>query len=106
MFRQFNEIYHFIDEFKENDLQKLNSKVIIIYRNHKKNYDLDLIIKIKKFCKKNNKKFYLANNIKLAYKLGLDGAYISSFNNSLKHNFYNIKKNLNLLVLHTIKKKS
>ena len=97
MFKKFNEIYHFIDEFKENDLQKLNSKVIIIYRNHKKNYDLDLIIKIKKFCKKNNKKFYLANNIKLAYKLGLDGAYISSFNNSLKHNFYNIKKKFKLI---------
>ena len=97
MFKHFNEIYHFIDEFKENDLQKLNSKVIIIYRNHKKSYDLNLIIKIKKFCKKNCKKFYLANDIKLAYRLGLDGAYISSFNDSLTHNFYNIRKKFKIV---------
>jgi thiamine-phosphate pyrophosphorylase len=97
MFKHFNEIYHFIDEFKENDLQKLNSKVIIIYRNHKKSCNLNLIIKIKSFCKKNNKKFYLANNIKLSQRLGLDGAYISSFNSCLAHNSYNIKKNFTIV---------
>jgi len=97
MFKNFIEIYHFIDEFKENDLQNLNSKVIIIYRNHKKNYDLNLIIKIKNFCKKNNKKFYLANNIRLAYRLHLDGAYISSFNNSLTHNYYNVQKKFKIV---------
>ena len=45
-------------------------------------------------CKKNNIKFYLANNIDLAIKLKLDGAYIPSFNNLLirkkllKNNFH------------------
>ena len=44
-----------------------------------------MILKIKEFCKKNGKKFYLSNNIKLAIKLKLDGAYIPSFNKTVDH---------------------
>ena len=40
-------------------------------------------MEIKKICKKNKNKFYLANNIALVNKLNLDGAYIPSFNKSL-----------------------
>ena len=40
---------------------------------------------------------FLANNIKLALKLNLDGAYIPSFNNDLKHCNYNKKKKFILL---------
>ena len=40
---------------------------------------------IKAFCKKNRLKFYLANNIDMALKLNLDGAYIPSFDKSLKN---------------------
>ena len=41
--------------------------------------------------------FFLSNNIKLALKLILDGAYIPSFNNNLKHCNYIKKKNFILL---------
>tara|TARA_B100000780_G_C21123647_1_gene455442 strand:- start:1512 stop:2060 length:549 start_codon:yes stop_codon:yes gene_type:complete len=85
MYKQFNQIYHFIDEFKETDLSKLDSKISIIYRNYKTKIDITLVKRIRHFCKKENRKFYLANNVGLAYKLNLDGAYIPSFNSSTKH---------------------
>jgi len=35
----------------------------------------------------------LANNVKLALKFNLDGAYLPSFNKSFKHLSYDLKKN-------------
>jgi thiamine-phosphate pyrophosphorylase len=56
-----------------------------------------LILKIKRYCKKKSIKFYLSNNIKLAIKLDLDGAYIPAFNKSLKHLAYSYKKNFGII---------
>ena len=42
-------------------------------------------------------KFYLSNNIKLALKLNLDGAYIPSFNKTTKHLAYSFKKNFKII---------
>ena len=39
----------------------------------------------------------MSNNIKLAIKLNLDGAYIPAFNKSLTHNCFQLKKKFNLL---------
>ena len=39
----------------------------------------NLLIKIRDFCKKNRRKFYLSNNVKLALKFNLDGSYLPSF---------------------------
>ncbi|MDB3949287.1 thiamine phosphate synthase [Candidatus Pelagibacter sp.] len=97
MYKNFNETYHFIDKFKEADLNKLNNKISLIYRNYEKKIDIDLIKKIKKFCKKTNRKFYLANEIKLAFNLSLDGAYIPAFNKSLNHLSYSKKINFKLI---------
>ena len=69
----------------------LDKKVIIIYRNYKKNTHEKLIRDIKKFCKINHKKFYLAGNYKLASKLKLDGVYIPSFNKDLKIKYFRDK---------------
>ena len=44
-------------------------------------------------AKKKGFKFYLSNNIKMAIKLNLDGAYIPSFNKSSKHLAFSLKKN-------------
>ena len=55
------------------------------------------ILKIKHFCKINNRKFYLANNIKLAINLNLDGAYIPSFAKNLNIKNYKFKKNFLLM---------
>ena len=49
-------------------------------------------MKIKKICKKNNIKFFLANNARISYRYDLDGTYIPSFNKSLNIKKYQFKK--------------
>ena len=46
-------------------------------------YDEKKILEIKRFCKLNRRKFFLANNLALVQKLNLDGAYIPSFNRDI-----------------------
>ena len=62
-----------------------------------KNDDEYTLLKVKKYCKQKRIKFYLSNNVKLAIKLGLDGAYIPSFNDSFKHLNYSLKKNFKII---------
>ena len=90
-------VYYFINKFDKNNINKLNKNIALIYRNYNKNIDKNLIIKIKKYCKLKKKKFFLSNNIKLAFKLGLDGVYLPSFNNDLKH--LNYPKRRNFLIM-------
>ena len=70
---------------------------MIIYRNYDQKVDEKLIIKIKNYCKKKGNKFLLSNNIKLAIKLNLDGAYIPSFNKNTKHLSYSLTKKFIIL---------
>ena len=70
---------------------------MIIYRNYDQKIDEKLIIKIKNYCKKKGNKFLLSNNIKLAIKLNLDGAYIPSFNKNTKHLSYSLTKKFIIL---------
>ena len=56
-----------------------------------------LILTIKNYCKKKGLKFYLANNIKLAIQLNLDGVYIPSFNKNLNHLSYSIKNKFDVV---------
>ena len=86
--------YYFINNFDTNIIDKQDSKTVIIYRNYtSKKIDEILILKIKNYCKKKGIRFYLSNNIKLAIKLNLDGAYIPSFNKGFEHLSYSLKKN-------------
>ena len=90
--------YYFINKFDTNNINKQNKHTIIIYRNYSSTVlNEELNLKIKKYCKKKSIKFYLSNNIKLAVKLNLDGAYIPAFNNSLKHLAYSFKKNFKII---------
>ena len=90
--------YYFINKFDTNNINKQDKQTTIIYRNYSnKTVDQKLILKIKKYCKKRSIKFYLSNNIKLAIKLDLDGAYIPSFNKSLKHLAYTFKKDFQII---------
>mgnify|MGYP001350801215 CR=1 FL=1 len=90
--------YYFINKFDTNIINKQDKQTTIIYRNYNsKTVDQDLILKIKKYCKKSRVKFYLSNHIKLAIKLDLDGAYIPSFNKSTKHLAFSLKKNFNII---------
>jgi len=90
-------IYYFISEFDPNHINQLKRSITLIYRNYEKNIDENLINKIKLFCKKRKIKFLLSNNIKLSIKLGLDGAYIPSFNKDFRHNNYSLKKEFIIL---------
>ena len=90
--------YYFINKFDTNNIDKQDKQTIIIYRNYSsKKIDEKLILKIKKYCKKKKIKFYLSNNIKLAFKLDLDGVYIPSFNKNFKHLAYSFKKKFKII---------
>ena len=90
--------YYFINKFDTNNIERLDKQTTVIYRNYNlKKYDENLVIKIKSYCKKKSIKFYLSNNIKLALKLDLDGAYIPAFNNNLSHLAYTLKKKFEII---------
>ena len=90
--------YYFINKFDTNIINKQDKQTVIIYRNYTLNIkNKDLILKIKNHCKKRGINFYLSNDIKLAIKLNLDGAYIPSFNKNTNHLAYSYKKNFNII---------
>ena len=97
--------YYFINKFDTNNIDKQQKKTIIIFRDYtSKKVDEVLIRKIRNYCKKKSLKFYLSNNVKVAIKLNLDGAYIPSFNNELNHLSYSFKKKFNIIgSAHTLK---
>ena len=98
MHKLFKTKYYFISKFDSNNIKKQDNKTVIVYRNYSIiPVNENLIIKIRDFCKKNRKKFYLSNNIKLAIKLDLDGAYIPSFNKRFTHLNYSLKKDFELI---------
>ena len=90
--------YYFINKFETNNIDRLDNQSAVIYRNYNsKILDEKLILKIKKYCKKRKIKFYLSNNIKLALKLNLDGAYIPSFNKSTQHLAFSVKEKFKII---------
>ena len=97
--------YYFINKFETNNIDRLDNQTIVIYRNYNlKTPNIELILKIKKYCKRKRIKFLLANNVKLAIKLDLDGAYIPSFNKSKLHLAFSLKKEFSIIgSAHTIK---
>ena len=92
-----SKIYYFIDEFDRDEIQKLNKNIVLIYRNYKENYNLKLIKKIRNFCIKQKREFYLSNNIKLALKLDLDGVYLPSFNKLCNYKNLHSKKKFKII---------
>ena len=90
--------YYFINKFETNNIDRLDKDTVVIYRNYdSKIINKELILKLKKYCKKKNIKFYLSNNVKLAIELDLDGAYFPSFNKSTQHLAFSLKKKFNLI---------
>jgi len=75
----------------------LDNNTGIIYRNYKKKLSLVEIIKIRDYCKIKRLKFFLANNIKIALKLRLNGAYLPSFNKDLRHLCFEVRDSFILL---------
>jgi thiamine-phosphate pyrophosphorylase len=89
--------YYFINEFNTKNIDKLDKYTGIIFRNYNSKNDLKSIIRLKNFCKENGYKFFLSNNVKLALKLKLDGAYIPSFNKDTNHLSFSFTKNFIIL---------
>ena len=91
-------VYCYINNFNLTDLSKLSNNINLIYRNYDKPNDIKTIKKLKVFCKKNKKKLFISNNIKLALSLQLDGVYIPSFNKRANYAFiYNKPKNFKVI---------
>ena len=88
--------YTYIEKFNAKFINNLSKDVSVIYRNYKES-NICHILKIKKLCKKRRVKFYISNDIRLAIKLNIDGAYIPAFNKSFSHNSYSFKKNFRLI---------
>jgi len=89
--------YYFINKFDTNNLDNLEKNTGIIFRNYTSKINPKTILDIKRFCKKKRYKFFLSNNVRLALKLKLDGAYIPSFNKNIKHLSFSIKNNFIIL---------
>ena len=89
--------YYFINKLEQNHIDKQDKETTIIYRNYKTKPDKKLILRLRDYCKKKGHKFLLSNNVRLAINLGLDGAYIPSFNKDKKHLSYSFKKNFIIL---------
>ena len=89
--------YYFIDDFNLNNLKDLDKNIILIWRKKNIGHDLEKINKLAKFCKKRGIKLLLSNNVKLAIKLKLHGAYISANNKDYRFNNFLLKKNFILV---------
>ena len=75
---------------------KLNRLISIIYRNYSNNINQREIKDLVNLCKRQRRKVYISNNIKLALKFNFNGIYIPSYNKVLKYkNLY--KKNFEII---------
>ena len=89
--------YYFINEFNQNHLISLNKNISFIWRNKDKETPINTLIKLRDFCKKNRRNFYISNTVKLAERLKANGVYISSFNKNLNLGINKFKKKFKIL---------
>ena len=89
--------YYFIDEFNQNHLINLNKNISFIWRNKDKETSINTLIRLRDFCKKNQRSFYISNNVKLAEKINANGVYISSTNRNLNLRTNKFKKKFKIL---------
>ncbi len=89
--------YYFIDDFNPIHLKDLDKNITLIWRNKNKADDIKKIRMLADYCKKSKRSLILSNNVKLALKLNLSGAYISAHNREFRFNNYKFKKNFRLI---------
>lgn len=91
--------YYFINQMNESTISIISEfkNISLIYMNKKNSlFNLTDLINIKKFSNKNNIKFYVTDNIRLAIKIGANGIYLTKDYNRMLHNF-NYKKKFTIL---------
>ena len=91
------DIYYFINKFDKNEILNLPEKIQLIYRNYEIDSHEETIKKLKDLCKKQNRKIFISNNVKLALKYKLDGLYIPSFNINLNYKNLNINPDFKII---------
>ena len=89
--------YYFINEFNYSHLINLNKNISFIWRNKDKETSIKTLNKLRDFCKKNQRSFYISNNVELARKMNADGIYISATNKNLNLRTTNLKKKFKIL---------
>ena len=89
--------YYFINEFNQNHLISLNKNISFIWRNKDKETPINTLIKLRDFCKKNQRSFHISNNVKLAERINANGVYISSTNRNLILKTNKFKKKFKIL---------
>ena len=100
---QFNKLYKenffFFTTYINEEVSKnvVKFKNIAIVYNNKYIENENNFLKIKNFCRKNNIKFFIIDDLKLAIKYKLDGIILSNKNKSNYHKFFNHQKNLRIL---------
>ena len=93
----FDSFYLFITNIDQQISKNLHKfKGIVIVYNQSYISDLTQFIKIKNLCKRNNIKFFILDNYKLALKYKLDGLVLSHNNKTYSHNKLICKKNFTL----------
>jgi len=89
--------YYFIKKFEYSHLIKLDKNISFIWRNKDKEDHTKTLIELRNFCKKNNRRFYISNNIKLAIEIKANGVYISSNNKSFNFRFFKLRNNFKII---------
>ncbi|MDC3179856.1 thiamine phosphate synthase [Candidatus Pelagibacter sp.] len=89
--------YYFINRFEYSHLINLDKNISFIWRNKDKETSLKTLIKLRDFCKKNQRKFYISNDFKLANNVKADGVYISSSNKKFNSKFFSFKNKFKII---------
>ena len=89
--------YYFINRFEYSHLINLDKNISFIWRNKDKETPINTLIKLRDFCKRNQRSFYISNNVKLAKRINADGVYISSKNRNLNLRTDKFKKKFKIL---------
>ena len=87
----------YVSDFNKDYIKNLDKKVNIIFRNYSINLDIKKLKEFKDFCRSNNHKIYLANNMHLALNLKFDGVYIPSFNKKINFTYNKRVKNFRII---------
>ena len=93
----FKPIYYYIDKFDKDEIYKLDKSINIIYRNYSNKFNNKEVLKLVSLCKRQRRKVYISNSLKLALRYNFDGVYIPSFNKILKYKNINLKKNFKII---------
>ena len=89
--------FYFTNNYEKKHIKKINKNTSIIFRNYRDKLDLNKLKELKNFCKSSGRKLFLANNLKLALSLRLNGVYIPSFNKQINLLSYQNRKGFLIL---------